>query len=87
MLAIESFIKIGELFHVYCRISVETDNHFESNAASATDKENDMRHIPRGMTHQSMHIHCMRGAYRSSIVVPRPLGSLYYKCTLKLFYY
>ena len=34
---------------------VETDNHFESNAASATDKENDMRllrHIPRGTKHQ-----------------------------------
>ena len=29
-------------------ISVETYNHFESNAASATDKENDMRHIPLG---------------------------------------
>ena len=27
-------------------LSVETDNHFESNAASETDKENDMRHIP-----------------------------------------
>ena len=26
-------------------ISVEKYNHFESNAASATDKENDMRHI------------------------------------------
>ena len=24
---------------------IETDNHFEGNAASATDKENDMRHI------------------------------------------
>ena len=48
----ESPIRIGELFHVYCRISVETDNHFESNAASATDKENDMRHIPHGTTHQ-----------------------------------
>ena len=48
----ESPIKIGELFHVHCRISVETDNHFESNVASATDKENDMRHIPRGTTHQ-----------------------------------
>ena len=29
-------------------ISVETYNHFESNAASATGKENDMRHIPLG---------------------------------------
>ena len=29
---------------MYCRISVETDNHFESNAASATDKDNDTRH-------------------------------------------
>ena len=48
----ERAIKIGELFHVYCRISVETDNHFESNAASATDKVNDMRHIPHGTTHQ-----------------------------------
>ena len=36
-----------ELSHVYknLRISIETYNHFESNAASATDKENDMRHI------------------------------------------
>ena len=50
----KSYIKIGELFHVYCRISIETDNHvhFESNAASATDKKNDMRHIPHGTTHQ-----------------------------------
>ena len=34
-MGIESYIKIGELFCVYCRISIETDNHFESNAASA----------------------------------------------------
>ena len=51
-MGIESYIKIGELFHVYCRISIETDNHFESNAASTIDKENDMRHIPHGTTHQ-----------------------------------
>ena len=31
-------------------ISVEKYNHFESNAASATDKENDMRHIPLGLS-------------------------------------
>ena len=40
-------IKIAELFHVYqqnLRIRVEKYNHFE-NAVSATDKENDMRHI------------------------------------------
>ena len=32
----------------YVYISIEKYNHFESNAASATDKENDMRHIPLG---------------------------------------
>ena len=49
------YIKIAELFHVYILIeltyiiiSVETYNHFESNTASATDKQNDMRHIPLG---------------------------------------
>ena len=41
-------------------MSVETDNHFESNAASATDKENDMRHIPRSTTHQVLSIHWVR---------------------------
>ena len=39
------YIKITDL----C-ISVETYNHFESYAASATDKENDMRHIPLGLS-------------------------------------
>ena len=52
-LGIESYIKIAKLFHVFYRISVETDNHFESSAASATDKENDMRHIPRGKYYKS----------------------------------
>ena len=48
------YIKIAELFRVYRgTVPIEltykqTYNHFESNATSATDKENDMRHIPLG---------------------------------------
>ena len=45
--------------YIVISISVKTFNHFESNGASATDKENDMRHIPRGTRHIKYYINSL----------------------------